>query len=932
MNFSRFSSDCMTVVIIGLASVVLPGHARAQKALGTDVSNHQGTGVNWSSCKANGISFAWAKATEGTGFIDADYTYNVGQAKGVGIPIGGYDFALPKNLTPNQEANYFWAEAGPYTLADGLTITPMLDYETFSGYTGASSYGDWANQWCTNIQGQAAAQGVKLTPIIYISACNASELNSSDAVWQSDIANYNDESAQSGTPWSSCAGDDIWGGSSWDVWQYADSNPYSGGDSDVYNGTVAQMTAALVPTSTGIAPADVTLYWDPNASKASPGSGGSGTWALNSLNWWWGGNTNAGWNSGGDNAVFAGAAGTVMLGSAITVGNLTFQTAGYNIALGRGNSSYPITLNSARETISVVGPASNPSIISDPITETGTGYLLTGGGALLLNNSANSVSGNLTIDTNTTLAVASSGALGMTSGTISLGNNAVLQNNDQTAGDAFANSGVGISLPSSGAYLNVNTNGSLTYGGVIGGSGSLTKIGGGGVTGGTLILNGANTYSGNTIIKQGVLALGSSGSINNSPAINIAAGGTFDVSAQPGWTLGGSAFLYASGNGTSVYTNAATIKGAASGTVNLGSEPVSLTYTPAATNGDVSDPALYISQGTLVLSHGNTIAISNASGAAMGAGLYTIIEQASGSISNSPYPTPQITGAGMQSSNVASLTVSGNSVYLLIARKTATTLSPLSASSYGQPVTFTATVAPSPSGGAVQFYDSGTPIGSPVAVSGGTASYTTSTLAVGNHSITAGYGGSTFYVGSTNSPALTQQVNKGSLAITATPQSKVYGTVLNFGSGSTNFSSAGLAGGDTVGSVTLAVSGNGGAASAPVGTYTITPSAATGGTFTAGNYTITYNPGTLTVTLPPNSTPVSITSATVQESGAVQLNFSGTPGYVYWIEAATNLNPPVTWTAISTNAADTNGLFNFTDLTATNFSVRYYRTHALPPD
>ncbi len=47
--------------------------------------------------------------------------------------------------------------------------------------------------------------------------------------------------------------------------------------------------------------------------------------------------------------------------------------------------------------------------------------------------------------------------------------------------------------------------------------------------------------------------------------------------------------------------------------------------------------------------------------------------------------------------------------------------------------------------------------------------------------------------------------------------------------------------------MTLAVSNSGGAATATVGSYTITPSAATGGTFTASNYTITYDTGTLTV-------------------------------------------------------------------------------------
>jgi hypothetical protein len=50
--------------------------------------------------------------------------------------------------------------------------------------------------------------------------------------------------------------------------------------------------------------------------------------------------------------------------------------------------------------------------------------------------------------------------------------------------------------------------------------------------------------------------------------------------------------------------------------------------------------------------------------------------------------------------------------------------------------------------------------------------------------------------------------------------------------------------------VTLAVSGNGGTSTAPVSSspYTITPSAATGGSFLSGNYSITYATGTLAVT------------------------------------------------------------------------------------
>ena len=96
---------------------------------------------------------------------------------------------------------------------------------------------------------------------------------------------------------------------------------------------------------------------------------------------------------------------------------------------------------------------------------------------------------------------------------------------------------------------------------------------------------------------------------------------------------------------------------------------------------------------------------------------------------------------------------------------------------------------------------------------------------------------------------VTLNVTAAPLTITASAQSKTYGQTVVFGSGSALFTSSGLQNGESIGSVTLAVTGNGGAVTAPVSgsPYTITPSAATGGTFTAGNYAITYDTGTLTI-------------------------------------------------------------------------------------
>jgi hypothetical protein len=100
--------------------------------------------------------------------------------------------------------------------------------------------------------------------------------------------------------------------------------------------------------------------------------------------------------------------------------------------------------------------------------------------------------------------------------------------------------------------------------------------------------------------------------------------------------------------------------------------------------------------------------------------------------------------------------------------------SSLNPSMFGQSVTFTATVKSSTTGtptGTVTFKDGATTLAS-VALSGGVAKFTTSTLAVGTHSITAVYGGDATFVANT-SAVLSQVVNTGTgtPAVTFTPTS-----------------------------------------------------------------------------------------------------------------------------------------------------------------
>jgi hypothetical protein len=103
-------------------------------------------------------------------------------------------------------------------------------------------------------------------------------------------------------------------------------------------------------------------------------------------------------------------------------------------------------------------------------------------------------------------------------------------------------------------------------------------------------------------------------------------------------------------------------------------------------------------------------------------------------------------------------------------------------------------------------------------------------------------------------------VDTKALSITANNVSKANGDTLTGGAGFTAFTSSGLVSPQTIGSVTITY-GSGAAAGDPDGTYVgqVFPSNATGGTFNPSNYTITYNPGDITVTSAATLTPATTT-------------------------------------------------------------------------
>ena len=147
-----------------------------------------------------------------------------------------------------------------------------------------------------------------------------------------------------------------------------------------------------------------------------------------------------------------------------------------------------------------------------------------------------------------------------------------------------------------------------------------------------------------------------------------------------------------------------------------------------------------------------------------------------------PMPTPRIVPRGALANGVIyviggyisgypSATVEAATAAPTQVDTASTVTSSQNPSTYGQPVAFTTTVSPVPPAtgtptGTVQFKIDGSDFGTPVALSGGSAtSGDISTLMAGDHIVTATYGGDSNFNGST-SPSFTQTVDKANQTIT----------------------------------------------------------------------------------------------------------------------------------------------------------------------
>lgn len=269
-----------------------------------------------------------------------------------------------------------------------------------------------------------------------------------------------------------------------------------------------------------------------------------------------------GLSSAGSGLVFNGPA--ILLGAAQTwdlgARGLTFNGAttldddgnAFNISTTGGqiyfHNNTPMTLNA-----SISGSA---SLTLDHTTAM----------SLTLTNAASTFTGTTAISTNNTLTASSmntgggassvgTGQIQVKGGTFKYSGNTATSNQNLVIDSRFLNR---VEVTTAGQTLTLsnfkNTNSANSVSGngaLLGGAGNLTisniiadsthvtrtgtvitKFGTG-----TLTFTAANTYTGATIINEGTLALGASGSIHANSAITVAAGAIFDASARTSYTF-----------------------------------------------------------------------------------------------------------------------------------------------------------------------------------------------------------------------------------------------------------------------------------------------------------------------------------------------------------------------------------------------------------
>jgi hypothetical protein len=269
-----------------------------------------------------------------------------------------------------------------------------------------------------------------------------------------------------------------------------------------------------------------------------------------------------------------------------------------------------------------------------------------------------------------------------------------------------------------------------------------------------------------------------------SVTLTVMATNTLITWAAPGAITYGTALSTAQLNATSSLAGTFVYTPSAGTVLSAGSHILSVTFTPTDTSysATVATVTLTVIQATPTLTWTAPSAIPY--GTALNATQLSASSNAAGTFSYSP-SLGAVLSAGTQSLLVVftptdsiNFIPTAKTVQLTVNKATpvvAVTASP-AFQFQANPVTFNAALnsagAGGPPSGSVTFYDGATALGTSALANGG-ASFATSSLGLGAHSITAAYGGDSNYVAATSSSAVTETIGTMTIASTGSGGSTI---------------------------------------------------------------------------------------------------------------------------------------------------------------
>ena len=123
IKFLLASVMALTAMACSAPDAPAPAQPNAFALQGIDVSHHQGR-IEWEDVAADGIDFAFVKATEGTDWIDPRGHSNWQNAKAAGLRVGAYHYYLLCETGASQAEHFI-----DIVPIDATALPPVIDLE-----------------------------------------------------------------------------------------------------------------------------------------------------------------------------------------------------------------------------------------------------------------------------------------------------------------------------------------------------------------------------------------------------------------------------------------------------------------------------------------------------------------------------------------------------------------------------------------------------------------------------------------------------------------------------------------------------------------------------------------------------------------------------------------------------------------------------------